>query len=78
MAALALALLVAGAWAADDGLARTPPMGWIAWGRYGCETNCLRYPTECVSETLFRSTADALVARGFASLGYKVRLFMTS
>lgn len=32
----------------DNGLARTPPMGWMNWQRYRCETDCDKYPDECV------------------------------
>lgn len=24
----------------DNGLAKTPPMGWLSWERFRCETNC--------------------------------------
>lgn len=32
----------------DNGLALTPPMGWLAWQRYRCITDCETYPDECV------------------------------
>lgn len=32
----------------DNGLALTPPMGWLAWQRYRCITDCDTYPDECV------------------------------
>lgn len=47
--------------ALDNGLARTPPMGWNSWGHFGCN----------VSETLVRQTADALVASGLREAGYQ-------
>lgn len=35
----------------DNGLALTPPMGWLAWQRYRCITDCETYPDECVRYT---------------------------
>lgn len=32
----------------DNGLALTPPMGWLAWQRFRCITDCKTYPDECV------------------------------
>lgn len=32
----------------DNGLALTPPMGWLAWQRYRCITDCETYPDDCV------------------------------
>jgi len=55
----------------DNGLALTPPMGWLAWQRYRCITDCQTYPDECVSEKLFMKVADLLVNEGYADLGYK-------
>jgi alpha-galactosidase len=43
-----------------NGLARTPPMGWNSWNRFGCN----------VSDRLIRETADALVANGMRDAGY--------
>src|ERR1043166_69859 len=43
-------------WALDNGVARTPPMGWDDWNSFGCN----------VSEALIHQTADALVANGMA------------
>ena len=48
------------AWA-GDGLARTPPMGWNSWNKFGCN----------VSEKLIRATADALVTSGMKAAGYE-------
>ena len=43
-----------------DGLAKTPPMGWNSWNKFGCD----------VSESLIRETADALVSSGMKDAGY--------
>jgi len=61
---LALILLVAaatGAWALDDGLARTPPMGWNSW-------NALRLN---INEELVRQVADVMVEKGLKDAGYE-------
>ena len=45
---------------ADNGLARTPPMGWNSWNKFGCE----------VDEALLRRTADAMISSGMKDAGY--------
>ena len=45
----------------EDGLARTPPMGWNDWNAFGCD----------VSEELVEQTADAMVANGMRAAGYE-------
>ncbi|MDP9869940.1 MULTISPECIES: lectin [Streptosporangium] len=47
--------------ALDNGLARTPPMGWNDWNSFGCD----------VGESLIRQTADTMVSSGMAAAGYK-------
>ena len=44
-----------------NGLARTPPMGWNSWNKFGCN----------VSEQLIREQADAIVASGMRDAGYQ-------
>ncbi len=44
-----------------NGLARTPPMGWNSWNKFGCN----------VDEELIRSAADAMVASGMKDAGYR-------
>jgi alpha-galactosidase len=48
-------------WALDNGLARTPPMGWNSWNKFGCD----------VSEQLIKETADAMVSSGMKDAGYE-------
>ncbi|XP_073414881.1 alpha-galactosidase A [Dendrobates tinctorius] len=55
----------------DNGLARTPPMGWLHWERFLCETDCVNNPTACISEQLFMQMADMMVADGWVKAGYK-------
>ncbi|MEO3746387.1 ricin-type beta-trefoil lectin domain protein [Plantactinospora sp. B5E13] len=47
--------------ALNNGVARTPPMGWNTWNTFGCNIN----------ESLIRETADAMVANGMRDLGYR-------
>ena len=32
----------------DNGLATTPPMGWLAWERFRCNTDCVNDPHNCI------------------------------
>ncbi|XP_054159759.1 alpha-N-acetylgalactosaminidase-like [Oppia nitens] len=54
----------------NDGLALTPPMGWLSWVRFACETDCKKYPNSCINEELYKEQADRLVKDGFKELGY--------
>lgn len=55
----------------DNGLALTPPMGWLSWERYRCITDCDTYPDNCISEKLYRNVADLLVSEGYRDVGYQ-------
>ncbi|MFI2651911.1 glycoside hydrolase family 27 protein [Micromonospora fulviviridis] len=70
VAGAATALLLAGtviglrppaALALENGVARTPPMGWNSWNSFGCNIN----------ESLIRQSADAIVASGMRDAGYQ-------
>ncbi|XP_030637329.1 alpha-N-acetylgalactosaminidase [Chanos chanos] len=56
--------------ALDNGLMRTPPMGWLAWERFRCNIDCDNDPKNCISQDLFRDMADRLVEDGWRELGY--------
>jgi alpha-galactosidase len=47
--------------ALENGLGRTPPMGWNEWNTFGCNSN----------DALIRAVADALVSSGMAAAGYQ-------
>ncbi|UBU09454.1 lectin [Nonomuraea gerenzanensis] len=47
--------------ALDNGLARTPQLGWNDWNTFFCNVN----------ETLIRQTADIMVSSGMAAAGYE-------
>jgi len=49
------------AWALDNGLALTPPMGWNSWNKFGCDVN----------EPLLESVADAMATNGMRDAGYQ-------
>ncbi|RTG86598.1 alpha-N-acetylgalactosaminidase [Schistosoma bovis] len=55
----------------DNGLARTPPMGWSTVYALGCRVDCQRYPNNCLNEDAIKRTADKLVSDGWRELGYK-------
>ena len=63
-------ILVGTAEGLENGVGRTPPMGFISWERFGAETNCDKFPKTCISETLYTSIADAMVEKGLVELGY--------
>ncbi|XP_052743823.1 alpha-N-acetylgalactosaminidase isoform X2 [Bicyclus anynana] len=56
--------------ALQNGLALTPPMGWLTWQRFRCITNCQKYPSECISEDLIKRTADIMLSEGYLDAGY--------
>ena len=58
---LGLAVATGPARALDNGLARTPQMGWNDWNTFGCS----------VSDSLIRQMADTLVSNGMAAAGYQ-------
>ena len=49
------------AYALDDDLAKTPPMGWNSWNRFGCQ----------IDEQLILDTAKAMVESGMKDAGYE-------
>ena len=61
---IAVVLFFACSWtivqAHDNGLAKTPPMGWNSWNKFACN----------VSEKLIKEMADAMVTSGMRDAGY--------
>ena len=47
--------------ALDNGLAKTPPMGWNSWNKFACN----------VSEDLIKQIADGMVSTGMKDAGYQ-------
>ena len=60
IAALLFVFAPANAHALDNGLAKTPPMGWNSWNKFACN----------VSEKLIKEMADAMVTSGMRDAGY--------
>ncbi|MEO8747046.1 MAG: glycoside hydrolase family 27 protein [Rhodanobacter sp.] len=60
LATLLAPLAAMPALALDNGLARTPPMGWNSWNTFHCD----------VSAKLVEATADAMVTSGMKDAGY--------
>jgi alpha-galactosidase len=48
--------------ALDNGLARTPPMGWNSWNKFACKG---------LNEKVVRETADAMAGNGMKDAGYQ-------
>jgi len=55
-----LLMLIAPANASDNGLAKTPPMGWNSWNKFHYDIN----------ETIIRKVADSFVSKGLKDAGY--------
>ena len=53
-------LLFGGVLSLNNGLGRTPQMGWNSWNHFHCD----------VSDQLIRDTADAIVSKGLDKHGY--------
>ncbi|ELT96522.1 hypothetical protein CAPTEDRAFT_183492 [Capitella teleta] len=69
-------LIIAYSWlpiihALDNGLALTPPMGWLSWERFECNTNCREDPDNCIGERLVMQMADRMAQDGFLAAGYE-------
>ncbi len=47
--------------ALDNGLAKTPPMGWNSWNKFACKG---------LNEKVVRETADVMVSNGMKDAGY--------
>ena len=65
-------LLVVFAVSADarNSLARTPPMGWMSWELFRCDSDCKKDPHMCISEQLYKDQTDGLADGGFIAAGY--------
>jgi alpha-galactosidase len=48
--------------ALDNGLAKTPPMGWNSWNKFACKG---------LNEKVVRETADSMVSNGMKDAGYQ-------
>ncbi|XP_013195096.2 alpha-N-acetylgalactosaminidase [Amyelois transitella] len=55
----------------ENGLARTPPMGWMSWGYYMCGDTCDTNPGRCLNENLILSVADTFYNEGYQEAGFE-------
>ncbi|GAB1303114.1 Alpha-galactosidase [Apodemus speciosus] len=62
---------ILGARALDNGLARTPTMGWLHWERFMCNLDCQEDPDACISEQLFMQMAELMASDGWRDAGYE-------
>ena len=58
---LAAPALPPAAHALDNGVARTPPMGWNSWNKFACKG---------LNEQVVRATADTIASNGMKDAGY--------
>ena len=62
MAIIAVVIMPPSGRALDNGLAKTPPMGWNSWNKFGCKG---------LNEKVVRETADTMVSSGMRDAGYQ-------
>ncbi|KAL1432952.1 hypothetical protein MTO96_001940 [Rhipicephalus appendiculatus] len=55
----------------ENGLARTPPMGWITWTRFMCNQCALGRDENCLTQRLIAEMADRLMYDGYKAAGYE-------
>lgn len=66
-----VSLLALGAECLENGLARTPPMGWITWTRFMCSQCALGRYENCLTQRLITEMADRLMYDGYKAAGYE-------
>mgnify|MGYP001803396222 CR=1 FL=1 len=59
--ALIAVLGVSHVFSLDNGLALTPPMGWMAWERFRCNINCESDPDNCIRWVILISLCYGLL-----------------
>ena len=62
---LVLPVFVSYTYAANNGLAITPQMGWNTWNHFGCD----------ISEDTIMSAAQAMVTNNLTDFGYECELY---
>jgi alpha-galactosidase len=62
VAAFVIVFMPSPARALDNGLAKTPPMGWNSWNKFACDG---------LNEKVVRETADTMVSNGMKDAGYE-------
>jgi alpha-galactosidase len=62
LAVLALGWMSVSGYGLDNGVARTPPMGWNSWNKFACDG---------INEKVVRESADEIAANGMKDAGYQ-------
>ncbi|XP_038055698.1 alpha-N-acetylgalactosaminidase-like [Patiria miniata] len=68
---VSVSLVMPAVYSLDNGLARTPPMGWNPWERFRCNVDCVNDPDNCIREELFIQMADIVAVGGYKDAGYE-------
>ena len=55
-----ISLLFGSVYAVNNGVGRTPPLGWNSWNKFQCD----------IDEDLIKATADKIVELGLDLVGY--------
>ena len=55
-----ISLLFGSVYAINNGVGRTPPLGWNSWNKFQCD----------IDEDLIKATADKIVELGLDLVGY--------
>ena len=55
-----ISLLFGSVYAVNNGVGRTPPLGWNSWSKFQCD----------IDEDLIKATADKIVELGLDLVGY--------
>ncbi|KAE9551960.1 hypothetical protein FO519_004836 [Halicephalobus sp. NKZ332] len=63
--------LFGSAYGLNNGLVRTPPMGWMSWTKFYCEIDCVKHPHACINEELYAVMAERMAKDGYADVGYQ-------
>lgn len=66
-----VSLLATGVSCLDNGLALTPPMGWLTWSRFMCNECALGRRENCLTSELLLQMADRMVEDGYRDAGYE-------
>ena len=64
---ITVAVLLSSTYALNNGLALTPPMGWLSWERYRCNTDCVNDPDNCIRflSFLYKTKIDVKIECNF-------------
>lgn len=67
-------LAVTGLHGLDNGLGLTPPMGWLTWERFRCNTDCDRDPDNCIRLIMNATNLICILLRNIVDHDYLYNL----